>query len=498
MDQIVKQVLEVDCLHRDKNKCPDEDLFVFSDLKPNEWDYSLPTLASGNSNKLVHSLQEFIKTFYEHIPFKIPMVNILIAGGAISSILTKNNPNDIDMFVYGLTPDEATIRVRELITDLSEAYDLYLIEKNRDHRDKQDKPYKPHGEFKFIRNKNCITLIFEEKYTIQIILRIYENISQILHGFDLGSSAVGFDGTNVYFTSLSKFAYEYSCNILDTTRRSTTYEHRLIKYHNRNFDIIVPYLDITKLRNINSKYKLDDVCELPYMVFSYSGINGNKISVSRFLVPNESSYSDYQINDLDEYKIFYINLHNMVWDKPDFYFYIEDVKDKIDVLLTKPLLSRRRVIDYYDELMKKLNKNGSINIKMLKKYVKDTKEILRILVEKGDNDSQFNLLLEQAIQAEKIRILNIADRLLSQSYPLHWITTNPGTQITSSFNPIIEDVHKWYGDYYTVNPQAQLPLVRDTDEDSERDERDEGDEGNKRDEGNESDDDESDESDECD
>ena len=30
---------------------------------------------------------------------------------------------------------------------------------------------------------------------------------------------------------------------------------------------------------------------------------------------------------------------------------------------------------------------------------------------------------------------------------IKWITTTPGTQLTSSFNPIIEDPKEWYGEY---------------------------------------------------
>jgi hypothetical protein len=65
-----------------------------------------------------------------------------------------------------------------------------------------------------------------------------------LHGFDLGSSAVGFDGKDVYFTTLSKFSYENMVNVVDTTRRSTTYERRLHKYLKRGFSIAIPKLDL--------------------------------------------------------------------------------------------------------------------------------------------------------------------------------------------------------------------------------------------------------------
>jgi len=80
---------------------------------------------------------------------------------------------------------------------------------------------------------------------LQIVLREYSHISEILHGFDIGASAVGYqlDSKALYFTELSKFAYTYSINIFDNSRRSTTYESRLGKYFQRGFDIVLPEFD---------------------------------------------------------------------------------------------------------------------------------------------------------------------------------------------------------------------------------------------------------------
>ena len=50
--------------------------------------------------------------------------NILIAGGAITSLLLQRNwDNDIDIFIYGLTEEEANYKVEEIIQNI---YDSYL------------------------------------------------------------------------------------------------------------------------------------------------------------------------------------------------------------------------------------------------------------------------------------------------------------------------------------------------------------------------------------
>ncbi len=57
MDLIVKKVLEIDSRNRSKSLNDDTDLYQFSDLNRNlTWDYSLPTLTSGNSLKLIKVL----------------------------------------------------------------------------------------------------------------------------------------------------------------------------------------------------------------------------------------------------------------------------------------------------------------------------------------------------------------------------------------------------------------------------------------------------------
>ena len=471
MEHHVYQTLQSDHDSRSVQVLADDiDLFPISALDPQEWDYSLPTLATSGSNKLIKTLKEFVDKFYDAVPFRVDMSNIIVAGGAISAILTANKSiKDIDVFIYGLSPDAATIRVNEFIHDLFEAYRAHLIAKHAcDVKKSNDmRPYAPNVDFKCIRNNNCVTIIFDNgPYVFQIILRIYRNKSEILHGFDIGSSAVGFDGQSLYFTSLSKFSYEHFCNILDTTRRSTTYETRLIKYFKRGFEIILPHMNMANIDTLNNKYGLDAICELPFMVFSYNSVRGNKIRVRNFFNVGDVKKSDYQVTDLDQYQIFYINLHNMVWSKGDFYFYEEsDAGDAIDVSRMIPFITRRKIIDYYDDFAKKLKAGGDINVRLLKKYMRNTIEIVRIMIGGEEDDkrtAECAALLATRIQEEKARILAISDQIVAQPHPLRWVTTNPGTQITSSFNPIIEDAHIWYGSrYIEVAPPSSSLSFRD-------------------------------------
>jgi hypothetical protein len=467
MDRIVQEVLRQDTLLRKLSEMPtDTDLYCFEDLKPNEWDYSLPTLASGDSNKLVQSMKVFKDNFWKSLPFKIQMSNLIFAGGSVSSILCgKTNFSDLDIFVYGLSVAEATTRLKCTVKDLHDAYRKYLSKKQKGNKSTTTTTSAPKivpsYDFRCIRNKSCVSLIFDDKYTVQIILRVYQSINEVLRGFDLGSSAVGFDGERLYLTELSKFAHEYSCNIIDTTRRSTTYESRLVKYYGRKFDIIVPHLEVSKIRNVNSQYSMQDICVLPHMVFSYEGIRGHRIEVSKFLFPFNTDEGDYQIENLDENRIFYINLNNLVHGKADYYYFTTNAKK---TLRDKPYMSRRRVINYYDDMLTKLTTEPTLNIKMLRRYIRDTRDLLQTLVDGSEAD--FKVKLTTVISGEKERVLALINDVLTQEYPLQWVTQNPGTQLTSSFNPIIEDAKLWYGDLYTelIPVSTPAPKLKSTEQ----------------------------------
>jgi hypothetical protein len=141
----------------------------------------------------------------------------------------------------------------------------------------------------------------QHQVQLQIIFRGYQTISEILHGFDVGPSAVGFDGANVYFTSLGKFSYERGCTIVDPSRRSTTYELRLVKYFRRGFDLICPHLNMQTLHQLsqhNLICKMYQAIALPKLPFVLTSISGNRIAIERFMM-YDSEYNMSQDDNTD-------------------------------------------------------------------------------------------------------------------------------------------------------------------------------------------------------
>ena len=490
------------------------DLHKLETLQVNkDWTYDAPTLVKAHSNYLsqtyINNLNDFKNRFYNkyRILFNIDLTNLFVAGGAIRSTLLNQSTKDLDIFVYGLnSPNDATIRIETFLKDIHERMlciqkgvylemELEKLEKPQNLQDKHqvDKYNNQVNALKLNRNLydsymnldihvtyNGHTITVQvDNITMQIILRLYKTKSEIIHGFDLGSSAVGFDGHNVWFTTLSKYCYEHMVNIFDGTRRSTTYEYRLIKYFENGFNIILPNLNIQKLRTNYLRYNLCEVCELPYMVFSYEGVNGNSIQVNKFYnIKNaEEVTSDYDFYDNDDsntYKIPYFNLTELISGKCRFIYILDltsrfkkldqdnnnedkeddkDDKDDIDtgnsLLVFNECVLRYGFVEWmYSQLLDKMN-NNIINMNNVNKYfnIMDPKKVIQDVYLSNLNAGQREILLKDIIQKQKEWIKGQLDKI-NKEMKINWMTENPTTQLTSSFNPIIEDPKLWYGELY--------------------------------------------------
>ncbi|HVE12464.1 MAG TPA: hypothetical protein VNI01_03635 [Elusimicrobiota bacterium] len=240
------------------------DLFAFSDLRA--WapvsanaDGSLPFLEINGAKPLVRvaSLDEYRRAaaavwawLPEHLSGRM-----VVAGGCVARLVGGQalGASDIDLFPVGL--DESG--VRETVRAL--------------------------GDFLFARcgagetlhayrTRHCVSFVVAAagrtgpgedgerrarittrgpdpgrressvRVVIQVILRLYSTVSEVLHGFDLGSCAVADDGKRLYFTSASRLAFERGLNVLDLSRRRASYEVRAAKYLCRGFALALPDL----------------------------------------------------------------------------------------------------------------------------------------------------------------------------------------------------------------------------------------------------------------
>ncbi|KAI1847358.1 hypothetical protein JX266_006583 [Neoarthrinium moseri] len=135
--------------------------------------------------------------------------------------------SDIDLFLYGLDEQQAIEKIKQIEANVRDA----IL-----------------SETTVVRTKNAITICSQYPTRhIQIVLRVYKNVSEILTGFDIDCSGAAYDGTQVYCTPRALAAYITQVNPIDLSRRSPSYENRLSKYSHRNFEVYWSELDRSRV-----------------------------------------------------------------------------------------------------------------------------------------------------------------------------------------------------------------------------------------------------------
>ena len=159
--------------------------------------------------------------------------NVCVAGGAAAAPFCDGDAEvgDVDFFVYGVGPDwgkahEVAEKIRAAYADarritesLSEGLVTFDIVRDGD---------SPEGGVTTLK--------------LQLVLRAFKSKASMLHGFDVCSSCVCFDGERTHMTALGAFAMLYRANIVYPPYQSTSYAHRLAKYFRRGFALVFAHM----------------------------------------------------------------------------------------------------------------------------------------------------------------------------------------------------------------------------------------------------------------
>ncbi|KAI1119584.1 ankyrin repeat protein [Nemania sp. NC0429] len=202
------------------------------------------------SPAVVESLKEFrhnFGVFSESSLSDMDWDNVVAAGSSVVNCLLPVPPeykkskrslrqyyhekfcpaSDVDLFLYGLNEEQAIQKIKDIETRVRDA----IL-----------------SEVTVVRTKNAITICSQYPTRhIQIVLRVYKSISEILTGFDIDCSGAAYDGKQVYTTPRALASYITQVNPIDLSRRSPSYENRLSKYSHRNFEVYWPELDRSRV-----------------------------------------------------------------------------------------------------------------------------------------------------------------------------------------------------------------------------------------------------------
>jgi hypothetical protein len=389
----------------------------------------------------------------------------------ISILTPKNIPKDFDIFLYeenDLSPEELNISQNKKINDI-----IQIIIKQHNIK------------IKSFLVKGVITLqlsssINNAKLYIQIILRDYHSISEILHSFDISCCAIGWDGKKTYLTKLAEWSILNSVNIVIPEYKSKTYEFRLIKYFNdKNFALLLPNINLSKTN--------DTLC-LPNISFNIYYTDGN-MAIADAYIPKPELLDMIYLSSNDEcdydnitsnyvINLFEATLTNL---QKNCYLIMKNKKyfEKIKCLHKKDVfcnfiqstISQIVPIESYKKWAQTYIKKNIIVIEEEYKLNKNfMKQILKDNYEKfaEDNDIE-NIILQLRALNEKIEIkkspkmrgkiliLNaLIDKLAEYLYSLYNgdevldfnIYLNRDIPLTGSIHPCSQTPEEWYGEHY--------------------------------------------------
>lgn len=149
---------------------------------------------------------------------------IVLAGGAMESLLLAKTPNDYDLFLVMPGPDEpntdhhtsqALSLVMDAINSIRRHHCKDFVYVSRD---------KPHVV------DICVHPADGPRVKYQIITRVYASLAQVVAGFDIDSCRIGFDGECVRAHATAFRAWKHKWNVFNPSTLSTT---ALNRYHKK-------------------------------------------------------------------------------------------------------------------------------------------------------------------------------------------------------------------------------------------------------------------------
>ena len=339
----------------------------------------------------------------------VEMKNLFIAGGSVLGCLIPNNNtlsrSDVDIFVYGVTVEEANNRILDVLKSVCENRKKIAMKLN-----------KPLPTEIIAKSTHAITLmgcgIFRP---IQFILRIYRSPSEVLQGFDIDSCCLGFDlsSETVFANPRGWRALVTRCNSIDTSRRSPSYESRLIKYTKRGFAIYV------------HDFKRSDIDILKLDIGLWAGL-GQK-GIMKLL----------QIDKLNEENVG-IKVQRPIRDEG---FSIRNgliQPERSNCIIDKSMIKNNMIWDYTEEYGVKLGKPFhfvSNGIDTVYDSNSDDDEVIK--------RSEFKVISRSSVCYTQF--LSIIELIFSMASTT-WVTENPGQQglLTSSYEPLDSSHEDFY------------------------------------------------------
>ena len=408
---------------------------------------------TGNKQKRVSLFKYFSERHRETVITPVDLVikatggRFILAGGALAGMMNRTREiKDLDMFYVG-DADQATLTFQVAVEALKREYSHY-------------------SEVIVQRNKHVATVYFNVDYDdydavmMQFIFRVYPTKDQVIGGFDLANASFLYDGKMIYGTPLAAWSIANRVEILNLSRRSTSYEFRLRKYCKRYcLRLIVPGMRpydnasfdafTSDLAGYGLRFGITDEWvnkEVPLLFTQHAQprmeIKSGDYEVKKLVNCENSRSNIAKMNTMLALRGLDSDIALMCWlEEDDDREEIVPMRTIDRAFLRKDLMLTPKHRYYYSNL-------NEIKHRVCKwlgeeDYARYQRALAMVSWDYEHPDVEF--IYEEVKQ----RVQKTLSKFLETRQEITWITENPGRQWTASFNPIVKDVRDWYGEHYT-------------------------------------------------
>lgn len=430
------------------------------------WDFPVPTLCHVSSNASTNNFfavcrgprkeektPKTIAGLADRLCKKYPGLNVLledpcvlVAGGSVQAELKNqkekyhDNGKDVDVFLIGMPDIEAA---NAKIMELSRKLVATWVSLGR--------VIQPDMEDQMcdmaILTANTLTL--NGKFKCQFILRLYKTKEEVLFGFDLPCCSIGVTGSSVYYTPLCALALTSNVCAIRPHRASPSFLFRMNKYFSRGYDLAlvgsVPFATCTSaMQSPCKKTKSEGVTD------RYRGFLGNlAVEYTKDKAqPNKMICSsiDWVGPTLEENMHDYVDragYAHVAWkhhamlnlgqvDHPCPNIFVADLSESLSVSSFSPLFTVSDLSKYVNRFLLKRDVDVAIRARrvvfksMLKMFPKECLQLLQT------NNMVACVKLVERYRESVVQRLNQPEVINPR---LNWLVTNPGEQLTASFQP---------------------------------------------------------------
>lgn len=229
--------------------------------------------------------------------------------------------------------------------------------------------------------------------------------------------------------------------------------------------MILPDLDMSKLRTRNIEFGLTEVLDMPYFRVLYTGIRGNKIEAGRCELTNITT--DEVCSGVDGYadfshsgnvgELIHKNIRHLVHGDFGEFVYIGQGETYRQAFMPDILITERMLTNSYETVSKKLFDSQALNICKIEQYFtcRNITDVLRNLIIEFPKERQGKEIYASKAfdnHVEKYLEQLVIEQIAEAKKMIVGLKGNGSLAITSNRVSVIPcDKKDWYGAY--VKPQ---------------------------------------------